>query len=83
MVSPVGVIPRYSGKVPADMGTPQWITHGREGFTKDMNGRRYRKRRESFLNITLCAYISLMWGHQFNITVSINTNRGRQDTMMM
>lgn len=33
VVSPVGVIPRFSGTAPADMGTAQWITQGREGFT--------------------------------------------------
>lgn len=40
--------PRYSGTAPADMGTPQWITQGREGFTeeeKEINrGRRYSKK---------------------------------------
>lgn len=40
----VVVIPRSSGTAPADMGTPQWITHGRGGFTeeeKEINGGRY------------------------------------------
>ena len=44
------VIPRYSGTAPADMGTPQWITHGREGFTeeeKEINGGRYSREGET------------------------------------
>lgn len=47
VVSPAVVIPRYSGTAPADTGTPQWITHGREGFTEEeeeINGGRYSKR---------------------------------------
>lgn len=54
------VIPRYSGTAPADMGTPQRITHRREGFTeeeKEINGGRYSEggggvggRAKTFLN---------------------------------
>lgn len=38
----------YSGTAPADMGTPQWITRRREGFTreeKEMNRRRGHSRK--------------------------------------
>lgn len=48
-VFPATVIPRYSGTAPVDMGTSQWITHGREGFTeeeKEINGGRYSKRED-------------------------------------
>ncbi len=42
----VVIIPRYTGMAPADVETPQWITHGGEGFTEketEINGGRYTK----------------------------------------